>query len=215
MRATLGAISACSIDSDTCRFNYTTIGENDKEPPLGFCGSGILDLVATMIRTGAVKAGGNFNKDFPGYTADGDNGIAKMVLVPEEKNPAHVEIFVSQHDIRQVQLAKAAVITGIRFLMEKVGIKKIDRTILTGAFGNAFEWKSAVTIGMLPDVVTLGEIISRDNLAGEGAVMALLDKDTGKEAEEIKKRTHYMNLAEQPEFMERFVENTGFSEAGD
>ncbi len=213
MRATLGAISACIIDKETCNFNYTTIGDNNQEPPLGFCGSGILDLVATMIRAGAVKKGGNFNRDFPGYTADGDNGVAKMVLLPEEKNSAHVEIFVSQHDIRQVQLAKAAVITGIRYLMDKVGINKIDRTILTGAFGNAFDWKSAVTIGMLPDVGTLGKVISRDNLAGEGAVMALLDKDTSKEAEEIKSKTRYMNLAEQPEFMERFVENTGFSEA--
>jgi len=211
MRATLGAISACSIDQDSCRFNYTTIGDNNQEPPLGFCGSGILDLVATMIRTGAVKTGGNFNKDFPGYTANGEAGIAKMVFVPEENNPARVEIFVSQHDIRQVQLAKAAVITGIRSLMEKVGIEKIDRTILTGAFGNAFDWKSAVTIGMLPDETTLGEVISRDNLAGEGAVMALLDKNTREEAEEIKKRTNYMNRAEQPDFMKRFVENTGFT----
>ena len=215
MRATLGAISACSIDQDTCQFNYTTIGDNDQEPPLGFCGSGILDLVATMIRSGAVKSGGNFNRDFPGFTADGENGVAKMVFVPEEKNPAHVEIFVSQHDIRQVQLAKAAVITGIRFLMKKVGIEKIDRTILTGAFGNAFDWKSAVTIGMLPDVEVLGEIISRDNLAGEGAVMTLLDKGALKESEEIKNRTSYMNLAEQPEFMEMFVENTRFDEAED
>ena len=215
MRATLGAISACSIEPDTCQFNYTTIGDNNKEPPLGFCGSGILDLVATMIRSGAVKKGGNFNMDFPGFTPDDNGGVARMVLVPEENNPAHVEIFASQHDIRQVQLAKAAVITGIRYLMDKVDVNKIDRTILTGAFGNAFDWKSAVTIGMLPDVETLGEVISRDNLAGEGAVMALLDKDTRKEAEEIKNNTQYMNLAEQPEFMERFVENTGFSEAKD
>ena len=215
MRASLGAISACSIEPDTCRFDYTTIGDDNHEPPLGFCGSGILDLVATMIRTGAVKSGGNFNRDFPGFTADGDNGVARMVLLPEEKNPAHVEIFVSQHDIRQVQLAKAAVITGIRFLMEKAGIERIDRTILTGAFGNAFDWKSAVTIGMLPDIETLGQVISRDNLAGEGAVLALLDKGTRKEAEEIKSKTSYMNLAEQPEFMEKFVENTGFSQAAD
>ena len=214
MRATLGAISACSIDPSTHEFTYKTIGDHS-EPPLGFCGSGILDLVSTMIKSGAVKAGGNFNKDFPGYTENGDNGVARMVLIPEENNPAHVEIFVSQHDIRQVQLAKAAVITGIRFLMKKVGIKKIDRTILTGAFGNAFDWKSAVNIGMLPDVETLGQVISRDNLAGEGAVMALLDKETKKEAETIKDKTRYMNLAEQPEFMERFVENTGFTEAGD
>ena len=151
--------------------------------------------------------------DFPGFTPDENGGVARMVFISEENNPAHVEIFASQHDIRQVQLAKAAVITGIRYLMDKAGIKRIDRTILTGAFGNAFDWKSAVTIGMIPDVEVLGEVISRDNLAGEGAVMALLDKDTRKEAEEIKNSTHYMNLAEQPGFMERFVENTGFSEA--
>lgn len=215
MRATLGAISACSIDPGSSRFTYTTIGDDNSQPPLGFCGSGILDLVAAMIRSGAVKSRGNFNKDFPGYTPDKNGGPSKMVLIGEQDNPAHVEIFVSQHDIRQVQLAKAAVITGIRSLMEKVGVKRIDRTILTGAFGNAFDWKSAVTIGMLPELELLGEVSSRDNLAGEGAVMALLDRDTRKEAEEIKNKTQYMNLAEQPNFMERFVENTGFSEAED
>lgn len=214
MRATLGAISACAIEPGSYRFDYTTIGDGN-EPPLGFCGSGILDLVAAMIKAGVVKTGGNFNREIPGFTEDANGGPAKMVLVPEEKNPAHVEIFVSQHDIRQVQLAKAAIITGIRFLMEKIGIKKIDRTILTGAFGNAFDWKSAVTIGMLPDTETMGKVISRDNLAGEGAVMALLDREMEKEAMEIKNSTSYMNLAEQPEFMERFVENTGFAEAED
>jgi len=215
MRATLGAISACSIDPDSYRFTYTTIGEDESQPPLGFCGSGILDLVAAMIRSGVVKSGGNFNKNVSGYTLDEKDGVARFVLVPEKENPAHVEIFASQHDIRQVQLAKAAVITGIRFLMEKVGIEKIDRTILTGAFGNAFDWKSAVTIGMLPELELLGEVVSRDNLAGEGAVMALLDKETRKEAEDIKSKTQYMNLAEQPDFMERFVGNTGFHQADD
>ena len=215
MRATLGAISACSIDPGSYGFTYTTIGDNNQEFPLGFCGSGILDLVASMIRAGAVKSGGNFNMDIPGYTPDEKGGAAKMVLVPEKDNPAHVEIFVSQHDIRQVQLAKAAVVTGVRSLMEKAGVKKIDRTILTGAFGNAFNWESAVTIGMLPELELLGEVSSSDNLAGEGAVMALLDKETRKEAEVIKSKTQYMNLAEQPDFMERFVENTGFSEAMD
>jgi uncharacterized 2Fe-2S/4Fe-4S cluster protein (DUF4445 family) len=214
MRATLGAISACTIDPATYKFSYKTIGDNS-EPPLGFCGSGILDLVAEMIRTGMVKSGGNFNTDAPGYTPGKNGGAAKMVFVPEENNPAHVEIFVSQHDIRQVQLAKAAVVTGIRALMEKVGIKKIDRTVLTGAFGNAFDWRSAVTIGMLPEIETLGEVISTDNLAGEGAVMALLDKNTRIDAEEIKSKTQYMNLAEQPGFMQIFVGNTGFVEAID
>ena len=202
----------CNIDSSTCDFSFETIGDGS-EPPLGFCGSGILDLMATMVKSGAIKSGGNFNRDFPGFSDDSEDGVARMVFIPEEKNPAHVEVFVSQHDVRQVQLAKSAIITGILYLMEKAGIKKIDRTILTGAFGNAFDWKSAVTIGMLPDAEIMGEVISRDNLAGEGAVMYLLDKETRKEAEFIKKETKYMNLAEQDEFMERFVENTGFAEA--
>ncbi|NLA75439.1 MAG: ATP-binding protein, partial [Deltaproteobacteria bacterium] len=213
MRATLGAISECTIEPDTYAFNYKTIGDAS-EPPLGFCGSGILDLVAEMIKAGMIKTGGNFDKNAPGYTvSEKDGGAARIVLVPEDKNPARVEIFVSQHDIRQVQLAKAAVITGIKELMRKANIKKIDRTILTGAFGNAFNWKSAVTIGMLPELEVLGEVISTDNLAGEGAVMSLLDKDTRIEAEEIKQKTEYMNLAEQPGFMQKFVENTGFYEA--
>jgi hypothetical protein len=86
------------------------------------------------------------------------------------------DIVITLKDVRQIQLAKGALYTGIEFLMRKAGIEKIDRTILTGAFGARFNWKNALAIGMLPPAVAQGAVMPKDNLAGVGVVMALLDK---------------------------------------
>ena len=210
MRATIGAIRACSIDPASFQFSYVTIGRTETQPPLGFCGSGILDLVAELRMVGALKTGGNFEKEMSEVVPGRNGNLTKVVLIPKEENPARVEIYVTQQDIRQVQLAKAALAAGIQYLMKKIGIDRIDRTILTGTFGNSFNWKSAVAIGMLPGTEVLGEVISRDNLAGEGAVMALLDRNCRSEAETIGSQTRYLNLAEEPDFMTQFVDNTQF-----
>jgi uncharacterized 2Fe-2S/4Fe-4S cluster protein (DUF4445 family) len=210
MRASNGAIRACTIDPGSFRFSYSTIDNTEAQPPLGFCGSGVLDIVAQLRMAEIISRRGNFEKAMPGMVTGQNGNFSKLVLIPREQNPARVEISVTQNDIRQIQLAKAALATGIQYLMKKAGINKIDRTILTGAFGNAFNWRSAVAIGMLPAHEVLGVVISRDNLAGEGAVVALLDRNRRSDAESISAQTRYMNLAEEPDFMTKFVENMQF-----
>ncbi len=205
MRATEGAISACSFDPSTRRFIFQTIGNGpDTTSPLGFCGSGVIDAVLALRNVGMLLPSGQL---VDGASAD---GLEKVVILPSSNNPAGVEIYLSQRDIRQVQLAKAALATGIICLMEKAGVKQVDRTILTGAFGHAFNWRHAVAIGMLPDAATLGKIVTRNNLAGEGAVMALFDRHQRVEADEIRQQTEYLHLAEEPGFIRRFVAQTLF-----
>ena len=111
-----------------------------------------------------------------------------------------------------VLTAKGALFTGIEFLMRKAGIDKIDRTILTGAFGARFNWKNALAIGMLPPVVAEGEVIPKENLAGVGVVMALLDKKLRSEARTLCRHIRYLELASEPEFAMAFARATAFPE---
>ena len=120
------------------------------------------------------------------------------------------EIGISLADIRQIQLAKSALAAGIELLMKRMSITKLDRTVLTGAFGARFNWRSAVIIGMLPPEILNSEILCQDNLAGVGAAMALLDKQKKKEAEKMINNIDFIELAMEPEFSKRFTELTLF-----
>ena len=96
--------------------------------------------------------------------------------------------------------------------MRKAGIEKIDRTILTGAFGARFNWKNALAIGMLPPAVAEGAVPPKDNLAGVGVVMALLDKKLRSEARTLCRRIRYLELASEPDFAMAFARATAFPE---
>lgn len=204
MRATEGAISACRYDAVLRGFRFETVGNGTKASPLGLCGSGVIDAVASARHAGMILPSGQLVR------AGTSDGLERVDIIRAEANPAGVAVYLSQRDIRQVQLAKAALATGIICLMEKAGIAQVDRTILTGAFGNAFDWRSAVAIGMLPDEAILGRIIPRTNLAGEGAVRALLDRHQRREAESICEQTQYLHLANEAGFTRRFVAQTLF-----
>ena len=204
MRAVSGAIDKVDIEPATGQANCRVIGNGSADLPIGVCGSGIIDAVAAMRRTGLLLANGRFKEGMPGVICD-DTGIGrKFLLVPAEKSATGAEITITLQDIRQIQLAKAAMSVGIEFLIRKAGVTSIDRTILTGAFGARFDWRSAVTIGMLPPGLQTGEVNSMDNLAGVGVVMALLDKNRRAEAAELSKQVRFMELAREPDFETRF-----------
>jgi uncharacterized 2Fe-2S/4Fe-4S cluster protein (DUF4445 family) len=204
MRAVSGAIDKVDIEASTGQVHYQVLGNDKSDLPIGLCGSGIIDAVAAMRRTGLLLPNGRFKEGMPGVICD-DRGIGrKFLLVPAEKSATGAEITITLKDIRQIQLAKAALSVGIEFLIRKAGVTKINRTILTGAFGARFDWRSAVTIGMLPPGMQTGEVNSMDNLAGVGVVMALLDKNRRAEAAELSKQVSFMELAREPDFQTRF-----------
>lgn len=115
-------------------------------------------------------------------------------------------------DVRQVQLAKAALQVGIQTLLKHAGVTRLDRTILTGAFGAAFNWHSALDIGLLCPGDLHGEISSVPNLAGTGAIMALLNKDRRTEIETRAPAINFLDLAAEPDFTTRFAAATRFPE---
>lgn len=133
----------------------------------------------------------------------GKKGTGKKFKLPGS------DIYITLKDVRQVQLAKAALFVGIESLLNKAGITTgVDRTILTGAFGAKFNWQNARDIGMLPHSILKGKVESAQNLAGTGAVIALLDKNKRTEIETIARKINFLDLSCEPDFTLNFSNAT-------
>jgi len=212
MRASSGAIDTVHIDPDNYRVDYTVIGRKSGTDAKGLCGSGIIDVVAEMVKTGLIIPSGRLCEGLPGIHEDG-NGIGREFdIVAGDDSSGRGRVVLTLGDVRQVQLAKAALATGIKLLMKKAGVDAIDRLVLTGAFGAHFNWKNAVVIGMLPDLVCEAEISTVANAAGRGAMLALLDEREKEEIQEAVGRVQLLELAEDPGFAMEFAFQTSFPE---
>lgn len=198
MRAATGAVSRVWVENGAIL--HETI---NNAPAAGICGTGVIDILAAMRRTGIIRQDGSFDPDKPGVTCD-EKGVGRAFTLPG------TDIQFILKDVRQVQLAKAALFVGIQMLLDKAGVTQVDRTILTGAFGVKFDWKNARDIGMLPPDICKNHMIAAENLAGTGAVMALLDKTRLREVQAMAPRVKFLELATEPEFVERFSSATRF-----
>ena len=212
MRAVSGAIHRAWPDENNRGVAYEVLGNEDNHRPMGFCGSGIIDAIAALRQIGAILPNGRLNESIGGVISDPEGIGRQYIIAGNDKSATGSDISVTLKDVRQIQLAKGALYTGIEFLMRKAGIDKIDRTILTGAFGARFNWKNALAIGMLPPVVAEGEVLPKDNLAGVGVVMALLDKKLRSEARGLCRRIRCLELASEPDFAMAFARATAFPE---
>ncbi|MGM0395020.1 MAG: ASKHA domain-containing protein [Thermodesulfobacteriota bacterium] len=198
MRAATGAVSRVWVENGTIA--HETINQ---APAIGICGTGVIDILAAMRRTGIIQEDGKFDPDKPGVTTD-DKGTGRAFTLPG------TDVGFILKDVRQVQLAKAALYVGIQIMLKKAGVTRVDRTILTGAFGAKFDWENARDIGMLPTVVCENDMIAAENLAGTGAVMALLDKDLETEVRTMARQVSFIDLASESGFVERFSAATRF-----
>ena len=212
MRAVSGAIHRAWPDAGNRRIAYEVLGDGGNGRPMGLCGSGIIDAVASLRRIGAILPNGRLNESSDGVVSDPTGIGRKVIIADKDHSLTGSEIAVTLKDVRQIQLAKGALYTGIDFLMRKAGIEKIDRTVLTGAFGARFDWKNALAIGMLPPAVADGAVIPKENLAGVGVVMALLDRRLRAEARRLCRRIRYLELAAEPDFAMAFARATAFPE---
>jgi uncharacterized 2Fe-2S/4Fe-4S cluster protein (DUF4445 family) len=210
MRAVPGAIDVVTLGPGS-EIHLHTMGDGVC-PPLGVCGSGIIDAIAVLLRAGALRTNGRFNPDYPGVVCDAAGNGKRFVLVPAEKSGTGAEIVITLRDVRQLQLAKAALAVGIEFITARTGVPRIPRTVLTGAFGVRFNWRSAVSIGMLPAAVADGEVESRVNLAGMGAAMALVNRSHNQLAHRIQTAVDFIEMAGDRSFGDRFVQATVFPE---
>jgi uncharacterized 2Fe-2S/4Fe-4S cluster protein (DUF4445 family) len=200
MRAAPGAIERLRIVHD--RIEYQTI---DGVAPVGLCGSGILDALAHLYLNGVVDRSGKLG-DHPRVRRC--EGQREFVLVTEEERGGLPAITIGQRDVRELQLAKGAIRTGIQALVDACGRSEteIDQVIIAGAFGSYIDVASAIAIGMLPDL-PLQRFRQVGNAAGAGARLALLSRQRRAEAQDIARRVRYIELATVPNFQRIFAES--------
>jgi len=200
MRAANGAIEHLRLADD--RIEYQTIG---RAPPAGLCGSGILDAVAQLYLAGVLDESGRMSDNHPRVRIS--EGQREFVLISEEERDGRPAITITQHDVRELQLAKGAIRAGIQALLQAKGRseEEIERVIVAGAFGTYIDVASAVAIGMVPQL-PLNRFRQVGNAAGMGAKLALISRSKRIEAQDIAHRVHYIELAAAPDFQEIFTQ---------
>lgn len=169
------------------------------------CGSGIIEVLAEMYLAGIILHDGTIDGDLVGKTPRvvADGRTFSYELYPATAHRPALKIM--QNDVRAIQLGKAALYAGIRLLMERMGVEKVDRIRLAGAFGSHIDVKYAMVLGMIPDCV-LDQVSSAGNAAGTGARIALLDQRSRGEIEQLVRRVEKIETAVEPRFQEFFVE---------
>ena len=216
-RAAPGAIEHVEIDPVTKLPRFQVIGSDvwsDEEGfeaaiaqtgVTGICGSGIIEVIAEMRMAGIVDGPGLIGSaeqtGSPNCFADGRTNSYLLYDGTETGGP---KITVTNTDIRQIQMAKAALYSGARLLMDKLGVDKVDRVVLAGAFGAHISPKHAMILGMIPDA-PLDKVTSAGNAAGTGARIALLNTAARREIETTVHKIHKVETAIEPRFQEHFV----------
>ncbi len=203
MRAAPGAIEHLRLSGD--KLEIQTIGG---ELPIGICGSGLLDAVAQFRLNNVIDERGRMGAHPLVCKRD---GIAEVVLA--ERGPRE-PITVTQKDVRELQLAKAAMRLGIRALVEAEGLpeSRIEEVIIAGAFGTFIDVESAIVIGMLPSL-PLERFKQVGNAAGTGARLALVSRTQRLHAQQIALRDGYIELATIPDFHRKFAEASSMKSA--
>lgn len=203
MRAEVGAIERVWVDSATFEAEYSTIGG---ERPRGICGSGIIDAIASMRLTGIMNLDGRISWKTGSRRVRTSNGSTEYVLAWKEETKTGRDIVITQRDIEEIKLAKAAVYSGIVILAKHLNVQigDIAKVYVAGAFGTYVDPHSARAIGMYPDI-PLGRISFAGNTAGSGARMALISREERSEAQTIAETLEYVELAADPEFQREFI----------
>ena len=213
-RAAPGAVERVRIDAQTFEPRFKVIGCDlwSDEPGFdaatqstgitGICGSGIIEVLAEMYLAGIIDPDGSIDGSLasrsPRIVADGRT--FSYVL-----HDGSVSLRITQNDVRAVQLAKAALYAGVRLLMDRMRVEKVDRVRLAGAFGSHIDVKYAMVLGMVPDC-DLAHVTSAGNAAGTGARITLLDHKSRVEIEEVVRQIEKVETAVEPRFQEHFVE---------
>jgi uncharacterized 2Fe-2S/4Fe-4S cluster protein (DUF4445 family) len=220
MRAAAGAIEKLKIDPATKEVRFKVIGSKSWNAEVenigarGICGSGIFDAAAQMFLAGIIDKSGRFKTGIKSSRMRRAEGGPEFVIAWARETAIDHDIVVCQKDIRAIQLAKGAMYAGARLLMNRLGIKKIDKVVLAGAFGSYINKESAAVIGLFPDC-DLKDVYAVGNAAGDGARMALLNIDKRKEADTMARQVAYVELTVEPEFNQAFTQSLTFPHAVD
>jgi uncharacterized 2Fe-2S/4Fe-4S cluster protein (DUF4445 family) len=216
MRATVGAIEKVVFE-DAVKVNV--IGNI---PPVGLCGTALIDAAAEMLRLGIIEASGRLRSSgeltgkIPEKIAQRlveEEGKIDFILVPAEETKNHRPILITQRDIRELQLAAGAIRAGTRILLKKYGLKekKIGEVLIAGAFGNFIRRSNARRIGLLPDIPR-ERVRFVGNAASLGAKIALLNIKARERTEGIARKVKHTELAMDKNFQNEFAEAMIFTQ---
>lgn len=212
-RAAPGAIERVRIDRTTLEPRFRIIGcelwsdqpgfaeAADRLGVTGICGSGIVEAIAEMYLSGILDADGTIRGE---CAARSDRIVAEGRTFAYLLHRGEREIRITQNDVRAIQLAKAALYAGARLLMDRLGIERVERIALAGAFGSHIDPLYAMVLGMIPDC-PLERVRAAGNAAGTGARIALLNRAARREIEEVVERIEKIETAIEPRFQEHFV----------
>jgi uncharacterized 2Fe-2S/4Fe-4S cluster protein (DUF4445 family) len=204
MRAAAGAIDTIKIDPQNFDVSYSTI-KNKK--PIGICGSGLVDAVAEMLKSKILTRSGNFNKEFIDQKRiHKRKNNFEFIIARREETSIGKEIKISQNDIRQIQMAKAAFYSGTRLILKHLNTNlEIKQVFLAGAFGNYINKYNAKFIGMIPDISDKS-IFQIGNAAGIGAQSILLNKDLREKVKKLLRKIKYVEIATKEEFQKEYTD---------
>ncbi len=211
LQAIPGAIDRVTIDTPESTPGFRVIQKiNGRQyQPSGLCGSGVISAVAAMIRAGIIEKSGLLKVTSQSQTPDQSKAEKKYLLVPATASATGRDIAISQKDIRAVQLGKAALITGIEFLLRAAGLARPEKILIAGAFGSNLDTRDILTLGMVP-AIEPSRIHMTGNSAGAGAIMALCDQQLLTKISNLVTRVSVTELTANIDFQNTFIQRLSF-----
>ena len=204
MRATDGAVEACTIDKETMEPALTIVGDADQRV-VGICGSGIIDIISELYRCGIINSKGLFKREGHRVKRD-EHGMGRYVIAFADESETGREISINEVDIDNFIRAKGAIFSAIDTLLKSVDmeVEMIDHVYVAGGIGSGINMKNAVNIGMLPDVdLEKYSYIGNSSLAGAYAMV--MSDDANAKCHEVMANMTYLELSTYPGYMDSFV----------
>ena len=204
MRATDGAVEACTIDKDTMEPTLTIIGDEGQKP-VGICVSGIIDIISELFRCGIINAKGLMSREGKRVKHD-EHGMGRYVLAFADETDTGREVAINEVDIDNFIRAKGAIFSAIDTLLKSVDmtVDMIDTVYVAGGIGSGINMKNAVNIGMFPDVeIEKFKYIGNSSLTGAYAMV--MSDEAVKKCHEVGANMTYLELSTYPGYMDSFV----------
>ena len=204
MRATDGAIEACTIDKVTMEPSLTIVGDEGQRP-VGICGSGIIDIISELFRTGIINAKGLFVREGARIARDA-HGMGRYIIAQASESETGREVSINEVDIDNFIRAKGAIFSAIDTMLQSVDmtVDMIDHVYVAGGIGSGINMKNAVNIGMFPDV-ELEKFSYIGNSSLTGAYAMVISDAANAKCTELGANMTYLELSTYPGYMDSFV----------
>ncbi len=204
MRATDGAIEACTIDKDTMEPTFKIVGDEGQKP-VGICGSGIIDIISELFRCGIISPKGKFIREGERIRHD-SYGMGSYVLAFKEDAASVKDIELTEVDIDNFIRAKGAIFSAIRVMLSSLDfdVSMIERVLVAGGIGSGINMRNAVNIGMFPDI-ELEKFTYIGNSSLSGAYAILYSKEAESKVADVAHNMTYLELSNEPSYMDEFV----------